>query len=389
MDKSEEPKALVSVDSMLNWSDHESDDMEKGASEVYGMLAGYGDDVVIPAVDAADRVSTDGIFDDGVFGAVGNGSDGVSVAAGVGADGVSVTSSNATDAETQFSLMGLSPQVQSCPFGCNYIYTELKKDFDNLEVQYKECFIQVQAYKSSLQNLEQQKSWYQNNQSALEEKIRILTVDLGNTTNMLKYTEKLNEQAISDNMNNKVKLEESEARFDKWKNSFKNLTKLINSSMSSRSKFGLGYGDTFGTDEVFDLFAPSIFDWILELIRFQKPCFEQGLKTMERTGSRFAYHLGRDYVLLLVLGTRSERARLPPLLDPTRDFWADYGFVATIDMEIMQDLERDVGYGITDTWEEMPVDMPGAPATDDIELGRRMIEFATRVRQDTDEQTER
>ncbi|GJZ88565.1 hypothetical protein Tco_0660347 [Tanacetum coccineum] len=114
----------------------------------------YGDDAVIPAVDAADEVSTDGIF-----------ADGVSVAAGVGADGVSVTSSDATDAETQFALMGLSPQ----------------------------------------------KSWYQNNQLALEEKIRILTADLGNTTNMLKYTEKLNEQAKIDNMNNKVKLEESNA----------------------------------------------------------------------------------------------------------------------------------------------------------------------------------
>ncbi|GJT57354.1 hypothetical protein Tco_0992408 [Tanacetum coccineum] len=49
------------------------------------------------------------------------------------------------------------------------------------------------------------------------------------------------------------------------------------------------------------------------------------------------------------------------------------------------------------TWDEMLVDMPGAPVTDDIELGRRMTEFATRVRQDTyeiyvrldDEQTKR
>ncbi|GJZ31662.1 putative ribonuclease H-like domain-containing protein [Tanacetum coccineum] len=260
LDKSEEPKALVSVDSMLNWSDHESEDMEKGASEVYGMIAGYGDDAVIPAVDAADGVSTDGIFADGVFVATGNGSDGVSVAAGVGADGVSVTSSDATDAETQFALMGLSPQVQSCPFGCNYIYTELKKDFDNLEVQYKECFIQVQAYKSSLQNLEQQKSWYQNNQLALEEKLRILTADLGNTTNMLKYTENLNDQLKLEQLETQDKLEESEARFDKWKESSKNLNKLINSSMSTRTKFGLGYGETFGSDEVFDPSAPSIFD---------------------------------------------------------------------------------------------------------------------------------
>ncbi|GKE43458.1 hypothetical protein Tco_1470742, partial [Tanacetum coccineum] len=47
--------------------------------------------------------------------------------------------------------------------------------------------------------------------------------------------------------------------------------------------------------------------------------------------------------------------------------------------------------------DEMLVDMPGAPATDNTELGRRMTEFSTRVRQDTDkiyvrlddEQTER
>ncbi|GJR24392.1 hypothetical protein Tco_0972919 [Tanacetum coccineum] len=53
--------------------------------------------------------------------------------------------------------------------------------------------------------------------------------------------------------------------------------------------------------------------------------------------------------------------------------------------EIMQDLERDVGYGIIETWDKMLVDMPGAPTTDDTELGRRMTEFTTRVRQDTDE----
>ncbi|GJU07915.1 hypothetical protein Tco_1124345, partial [Tanacetum coccineum] len=80
-----------------------------------------------------------------------------------------------------------------------------------------------------------------------------------------------------------------------------------------------------------------------------------------------------------------ERARLPLLARPPGGFRADYGFVATMDREIMQDLERDVSYGITDTWEEMLVDMPGATATDDIELGRRMTEFTTRVRQDTDE----
>ncbi|GKF84593.1 hypothetical protein Tco_0249491, partial [Tanacetum coccineum] len=72
-----------------------------------------------------------------------------------------------------------------------------------------------------------------------------------------------------------------------------------------------------------------------------------------------------------------------PTARPPEGFRADYGFVATIDREIMWDLERDAGYEITNTWEEMLVDMPGAPANDDTDLGRRMTEFATRVRQDT------
>ncbi|GKC94515.1 hypothetical protein Tco_1159957 [Tanacetum coccineum] len=63
----------------------------------------------------------------------------------------------------------------------------------------------------------------------------------------------------------------------------------------------------------------------------------------------------------------------------------DYGFVATLDDEIRCDPERDIGYGITNTWDEMLVGMPGAPATHDIELGRRMTNFVTTVRQDTNE----
>ncbi|GKA04534.1 hypothetical protein Tco_0683654 [Tanacetum coccineum] len=61
-----------------------------------------------------------------------------------------------------------------------------------------------------------------------------------------------------------------------------------------------------------------------------------------------------------------------------------YGFVTTMDREIMRDLERDVGYGITDSWDEIVETMQGAPASADTELGRHMTEFETRVRQDTD-----
>ncbi|GKF09721.1 hypothetical protein Tco_0043945, partial [Tanacetum coccineum] len=38
---------------------------------------------------------------------------------------------------------------------------------------------------------------------------------------------------------------------------------------------------------------------------------------------------------------------------PVRGLKADYGFVATIDREIRRDPEREVGYGITDSWHEI------------------------------------
>ncbi|GJV22168.1 hypothetical protein Tco_1371188 [Tanacetum coccineum] len=44
LDKSKEPKALLSIDSMLNWSDHEGEDEEKGDAQVYGMIAGDDDE---------------------------------------------------------------------------------------------------------------------------------------------------------------------------------------------------------------------------------------------------------------------------------------------------------------------------------------------------------
>ncbi|GJT75320.1 zf-CCHC domain-containing protein [Tanacetum coccineum] len=71
---------------------------------------------------------------------------------------------------------------------------------------------------------------------------------------------------------------------------------------------------------------------------------------------------------------------------PARGLRADYGFVATLDREIKRDLERDVGYGITDSWDEIVEAMQGTPVvTDIVELSQRMTEFETRVRRDTDE----
>ncbi|GJW52834.1 putative ribonuclease H-like domain-containing protein [Tanacetum coccineum] len=49
--------------------------------------------------------------------------------------------------------------------------------------------------------------------------------------------------------------------------------------MSSRSRFGLGFGDTFGSDEVFDLSAPSIFDSSPKDVA-EKPLHDRFVKTV-------------------------------------------------------------------------------------------------------------
>nr|GFD37655.1 hypothetical protein [Tanacetum cinerariifolium] len=44
----------------------------------------------------------------------------------------------------------------------------------------------------------------------------------------------------------------------------------------------------------------------------------------------------------------------------------------------------EVGYGITDSWDEIVETLQGAPVSTDMELGGYVREFKTRVRQDTE-----
>ncbi|GKF19356.1 hypothetical protein Tco_0067994, partial [Tanacetum coccineum] len=60
---------------------------------------------------------------------------------------------------------------------------------------------------------------------------------------------------------------------------------------------------------------------------------------------------------------------------PAGGLRADYGFVATMDREIRRDPERYVGYGITDSWDEIVETLQGAQAYDDyIDAGGRSQE---------------
>ncbi|GJX51304.1 putative reverse transcriptase domain-containing protein [Tanacetum coccineum] len=92
--------------------------------------------------------------------------------------------------------------------------------------------------------------------------------------------------------------------------------------------------------------------------------------------------------LCIALGPRYKVGEISstPTARPTRGFRADYGFIGTLDDEIRRDPERYVGYGITDTWDEMVEDIQGTPAVTNVaELSHRMTDFVTTVRHDTNE----
>ncbi|GJX32134.1 hypothetical protein Tco_0241989 [Tanacetum coccineum] len=151
-------------------------------------------------------------------------------------------------------------QVQNCPLGCESKINDLNKLNDNLDRLYNDCYIKVQAYQNAVKTLESQRAWYQNNQLAYEEKIRVLQRDLENTSNELKYSEKINAEIKMEKQDLQAKLDNSLSRFNKWKESSKNLAKLIDNTMSVKSKLGLGYKDYTGPNEIYYPEMQSIFD---------------------------------------------------------------------------------------------------------------------------------
>ncbi|GJR99250.1 reverse transcriptase domain-containing protein [Tanacetum coccineum] len=87
----------------------------------------------------------------------------------------------------------------------------------------------------------------------------------------------------------------------------------------------------------------------------------------------------------LALGPRYEvrESSAAAAARPAGGLRADYSFVATMDREIRRDPERYVGYGITDSWDEIVETLQGAPVSTDTELGAHVRDFESMVRRDT------
>nr|GEW38223.1 xylulose kinase-1 [Tanacetum cinerariifolium] len=175
---------------------------------------------------------------------------GVSVSAGdVAAAVVSPQS------ETKFALMGLSTEVSiyvTCLLCCDSKYKLIEKDYQGQREQLNDCVVDLKAHKNDVKILEKQIKCHQKNQLAYEEKIRVLSYKLEQKSNILEYRQKLIDQAAQEKQELMTKLDNEIANQAKWNNSGKNLYKLIDSSMSIRTKRGLGLDKYIGEGELVD-----------------------------------------------------------------------------------------------------------------------------------------
>nr|GFA78957.1 hypothetical protein [Tanacetum cinerariifolium] len=219
-------KAMVVVDGSIDWDKQTKAGNTKPRSlENFGMIAGI--KIESDADSEGEVVSANDAIPTGVYVSTGN----------VSADVVSPQS------ETEFAFMGLSTEVSipvTCPLCCDSKYKLIEKVYQGQREQLNDCVVDLKAHKNDVKILEKQIKCHQKNQLDYEEKIRVFLYTLKEKSNILEYRQKLIDQAAQEKQELMTKLDNEISNQAKWNNSGKNLYKLINSSMSVRTKRGLG-----------------------------------------------------------------------------------------------------------------------------------------------------
>ncbi|GKB38954.1 hypothetical protein Tco_0883896 [Tanacetum coccineum] len=156
-------------------------------------------------------------------------------------DGEGVDWTSHSEEEEDYALMacsssGSDTEVTSYSKECKESYAKLKKLYDEQRAQLSNASIEIKAYIQALKKVEAQLVAHQQCQLWYEEKIRFMKIDLDDKTDVLTYHKKLLAEVEKEK-------EDLKAKVEKWHNSSKNLSKLLNTQMSTNDKFGLGYRD--------------------------------------------------------------------------------------------------------------------------------------------------
>ncbi|GJR43043.1 hypothetical protein Tco_1311146 [Tanacetum coccineum] len=149
-------------------------------------------------------------------------------------DSLSSSSSSSSDTE-----------VSTCSKACLKSYETLKEYYDNLTKDFNKSQLNVGAYKVGLESIEARLDVYKKNEAVFEEDIKILKLDIMLRDNALTELRKKFEKAKKERVDLKLTLE-------KFKNSSKKLSKLLDSQICDKFKSGVGYDSQVFDNQIFD-----------------------------------------------------------------------------------------------------------------------------------------
>ncbi|GJV57851.1 putative ribonuclease H-like domain-containing protein [Tanacetum coccineum] len=165
-------------------------------------------------------------------------------------------SDQAEEGPTNFALMAYTSsgsssssssdsEVSTCSKACLKSYETLKEHYDNLTKDFNKSQLNVGGYKAGLESVEARLDVYKNNEVVFEEDIKILKLDIKLRDNALTELRKKFEKAEKERDDLKLTLE-------KFENSSKNLSKLLEIQVSDKFKTGVGYDSQVVDIQVFD-----------------------------------------------------------------------------------------------------------------------------------------
>ncbi|GJV84165.1 hypothetical protein Tco_1524063 [Tanacetum coccineum] len=134
-------------------------------------------------------------------------------------------------------------EVHTCSKDCLKSYETLKKQYDQQRVALNKSNLKIIGYQIGLESLESRTVVHEKNESVYEEDIAFLKYDVQMKDISIKDLKNQLEEALKEKDDLKLKLE-------KFEESSKNLTKLINSQISAKDKAGLGYDSQMNESEV-------------------------------------------------------------------------------------------------------------------------------------------
>ncbi|GJW55111.1 ribonuclease H-like domain-containing protein [Tanacetum coccineum] len=151
-------------------------------------------------------------------------------------DGIVNWGEHTEDEETNHALMAISSssEVSLCSKTCIDSYNTLKTLCDEQMNQLGDQEAQILAYSQAVKKLEAQLVTFQKQQLSLNEKLTFQANEIYEKDEKLKKYRRIGMKAVKEK-------EQLQKTLDSWKDSSKNLWRLINSGMRSNSKVSLGY----------------------------------------------------------------------------------------------------------------------------------------------------